>query len=133
MTPDSILAKELALEAGRLLLDVRVDFGPIEAGDKQPYLELKDVGDQASQALLAQRLGAQRPGDAVLSEEAKDSEERDSADRVWIIDPLDGTKEFAQGRSDWAVQVALWEQDRFTAAAFSLPAQEPIFVTGARL
>ncbi len=130
MTPDSTLAKELALEAGRLLLDVRADFGPIEAGDKQRYLELKDVGDQASQALLAQRLGAQRPGDAVLSEEAKDSEERDSADRVWIIDPLDGTKEFAQGRSDWAVQVALWEQDRFTAAAFSLPAQEEVFVTG---
>lgn len=131
---DADLAKELALEAGRLLLDVRADFGPIEAGDKQRYLELKDAGDQASQALLAERLGAERAGDAVLSEEAKDSHERDSADRVWIIDPLDGTKEFAQGRHDWAVQVALWERGAgFTAAAFSLPAQEAVFVTGAPL
>ncbi len=129
---DADLAKELALEAGRLLLDVRNDFGPIEAGDKARYLELKDAGDAASQALLGQRLSSERPGDAVLSEEAKDSHDRDTADRVWIIDPLDGTKEFAQGRSDWAVQVALWERGvGFTAAAFSLPAQEAVFVTGA--
>lgn len=134
LTPDAALAKELALEAGRLLLDVRTDFGPIEAGDKERFLELKDAGDQASQALLGERLATQRPGDAVLSEEAKDSHERDAADRVWIIDPLDGTKEFAQGRIDWAVQVALWERGRgFTAAAFSLPAQESVFVTGAPL
>lgn len=134
MTPDSALAKELALAAGRLLLDVRADFGPIEAGDKARYLELKDAGDAASQALLGEALRTQRPGDAVLSEEAKDSHARDTADRVWIIDPLDGTKEFAQGRSDWAVQIALWERGvGFTAAAFSLPAQEAVFVTGAPL
>lgn len=133
MTPDSVLAKELALEAGRLLLDVRNDFGPIEAGDKARYLELKDAGDAASQALLGQRLTDERPDDAVLSEEAKDSHARDTADRVWIIDPLDGTKEFAQGRADWAVQVALWERGAFVAAAFSLPAQESVFVTGSPL
>jgi 3'(2'), 5'-bisphosphate nucleotidase len=90
-----------------------------------------------SQDLLAGRLRDQRPGDAVLSEEAKDSHARDDAQRVWIIDPLDGTNEYAQGRADWAVQVALWERGApgsgFTAAAFSLPAQEAVFVTGAPL
>ncbi len=134
MNADAELAKELALEAGRLLLDVRADFGPIEAGDKARYLELKDAGDAASQALLGEALRVRRPGDAVLSEEARDSEERDSADRVWIIDPLDGTKEYAQGRGDWAVQIALWQRGAgFPAAAFSLPAQELVFVTGAPL
>lgn len=132
---DAGLAKELALAAGRLLLDVRADFGPVDPGDKARRKELKDAGDAASQAFLAEELGRERPGDAVLSEEAKDSDERDTADRVWIIDPLDGTSEFSQGRSDWAVQIAVWERHApgsgFTAAAFSLPAQEAVFVTGA--
>lgn len=131
---DTALAKELALEAGRLLLDLRADFGPVEAGDKARFTELKDAGDLVSQEYLARRLRQERPDDAVLSEEAKDSHARDGADRVWIIDPLDGTKEFGQGRADWAVQIALWERGRgFTAAAFSLPAQEQVFVTGSPL
>jgi 3'(2'), 5'-bisphosphate nucleotidase len=135
LTDDAALAKELSLAAGRLLLDVRADFGPVEAGDKARRKELKDAGDAASQAFLAEQLGRERPGDAVLSEEAKDSDERDGADRVWIIDPLDGTSEFSQGRSDWAVQISLWERGApgsgFTAAAFSLPSQEAVYVTGA--
>jgi 3'(2'), 5'-bisphosphate nucleotidase len=113
---DAAFAKELVLEAGRLLLDLRADFGPVTR--EQPDRE-------------------ERPGDAVLSEEAKDSHARDAAQRVWIIDPLDGTNEYAQGRVDWAVQVALWERGApgsgFTSAAFSLPAQEGVFVTGAPL
>jgi 3'(2'), 5'-bisphosphate nucleotidase len=134
---DAAFAKELALEAGRLLLDLRADFGPVNKQDAARYRELKDTGDRVSQDLLAGRLRDQRPGDAVLSEEAKDSHARDDAQRVWIIDPLDGTNEYAQGRADWAVQVALWERGApgsgFTAAAFSLPAQEAVFVTGAPL
>lgn len=134
LSPDSALAKEMALGAGRLLLDVRNDFGPVEPEDKERRKELKDAGDAAAQAYLAAELERERPADAVLSEEAKDSHERDAADRVWIIDPLDGTSEFSQGRSDWAVQVALWERGApgsgFTAAAFSLPAQEAVYVTG---
>lgn len=129
---DTALAKELTLEAGRLLLDLRADFGPVEPGDKARFVELKDAGDRISQEYLARRLTEERPYDAVLSEEAKDSHARDTADRVWIIDPLDGTKEYGQGRSDWAVQVALWEGD-LTTAAFSLPAQEAVFVTGSPL
>ncbi|MCU0278157.1 MAG: 3'(2'),5'-bisphosphate nucleotidase CysQ [Candidatus Nanopelagicales bacterium] len=135
LTADAALAKELSLAAGRLLLDLRADFGPVDPTDKARRKELKDAGDAASQAFLAAELGRERPGDAVLSEEAKDSHERDSADRVWIIDPLDGTSEYSQGRSDWAVQISLWERGApgsgFTAAAFSLPAQEAVYVTGA--
>jgi 3'(2'), 5'-bisphosphate nucleotidase len=135
LTADAALAKELSLAAGRLLLDLRADFGPVDPADKARRKELKDAGDAASQAFLAAELGRARPGDAVLSEEAKDSHERDGADRVWIIDPLDGTSEYSQGRSDWAVQISVWERGAsgsgFTAAAFSLPAQEAVYVTGA--
>ena len=135
LSDDAALAKELSLAAGRLLLDVRADFGPVDPQDKVRRKELKDAGDAASQAFLAEQLLRARPEDAVLSEEAKDSHERDGANRVWIIDPLDGTSEFSQGRSDGAVQISLWERGApgsgFTAAAFSLPAQEAVYVTGA--
>ncbi|HPE11563.1 MAG: 3'(2'),5'-bisphosphate nucleotidase CysQ [Actinobacteria bacterium] len=133
-THDAELAKELSLAAGRLLLDLRTDFGPVDPGDKARRSELKDVADAASQSFLAEQFARERPGDAILSEEAKDSDARDDADRVWIIDPLDGTSEYSQGRSDWAVQIALWERGApgsgFTAAAFSLPSQEAVYTTG---
>ena len=71
--------------------------------------ELKDAGDRAAQELLARVLAEHRPDDAVLSEEAADDKARLSASRVWIIDPLDGTREFSEPpRDDWAVHVALW-------------------------
>ncbi|MEL6892562.1 MAG: inositol monophosphatase family protein, partial [Actinomycetota bacterium] len=70
------------------------------------------------------------PDDAVLSEEAADDPRRHGGDRVWIIDPLDGTREFGEhGRSDWAVHIALWGQDRFLAGAVSLPAINAVFST----
>ena len=69
-----------------------------------------DAGDRLAQQVLADRLTAERPGDAVLSEEAADSDARLGADRVWIIDPLDGTDEYGQGRTDFAVHVALWQR-----------------------
>jgi 3'(2'), 5'-bisphosphate nucleotidase len=131
---DAELAAGLVEAAGRLLLQVRADFGPVDGADRARIKQLKDTGDAAGQEFLARELAAARPGDAVLSEEAKDSHDRDDADRVWIIDPLDGTSEFSQGRSDWAVQVALWEREvpgsGFTAAAFSLPAQGAVYATG---
>ena len=72
---------------------------------------LKDAGDAAAQELLASLLAEHRPDDAVLSEEASDDKARLEADRVWIIDPLDGTREFSEPpRDDWAVHVALWER-----------------------
>ena len=116
---DADLALELASAAGAVLLEVR---GRAFAAGTDPR-ELKDEGDRAAQAVLARLLGERRPGDAVLSEEAADDAVRLSADRVWIIDPLDGTREFSEaGRVDWAVHVALWERGDLTAGAVVLPA-----------
>lgn len=115
---DSALAARLAHEAGELLLAVRR-----ETATASPQ-ERKDAGDQRSHEWLAAELAAVRPGDAVLSEEGEDQASRLSADRVWIIDPLDGTREFSElDREDWAVHIALWERGSITAAAVSLPAQ----------
>ena len=115
LAADAALARELADEAGRLLLAVRA-----EHADADPA-ELKTLGDRSSQELLARRLGELRPGDAVLSEEAADDLARLTADRVWIIDPLDGTREFSEGRHDWAVHVALWAGGGLVAGAVALP------------
>ena len=66
----------------------------------------------------------------MLSEEAVDDHARLTADRVWIIDPLDGTREFGEeGRTDWAVHVALWERGELTAGAVALPAQDKVLST----
>ena len=108
MPTDAALAADIAQQAGRALLDLRAGFGPVDT--EQRRLELKDAGDQVAQGLLAEHLTSQRPDDAVLSEEAADSDARLTADRVWIIDPLDGTDEYSQGRTDFAVHVALWQR-----------------------
>jgi 3'(2'), 5'-bisphosphate nucleotidase len=112
---DQAFAAALARAAGERLLEVRR-----ESGDLDPRA-LKDRGDAEAQALLAERLAAGRPGDAVLSEEAVDDRARLVASRVWIIDPLDGTREYSEGRSDWAVHVALWQEGALTAGAVALP------------
>ncbi|AKK28333.1 3'(2'),5'-bisphosphate nucleotidase CysQ [Mycobacterium sp. EPa45] len=119
---DAALAADLAEEAGRLLLSVRD-----EVGFNFPPA-LGDAGDVRANALILRRLRAERPDDAVLSEEAYDDLKRLQADRVWIIDPLDGTREFSMPRrADWAVHVALWQRTggpdgRITDAAVALPA-----------
>ena len=113
---DGRLAAELAEQAGTLLLGLRA-----EGGDPG---ELRKAGDRLSHEFLVAELAARRPGDAVLSEEGRDDRARLSADRVWIVDPLDGTREFGEaGRTDWAVHVALWERGQLTAGAVALPAQ----------
>ncbi len=113
---DAILAARLATEAGALLLALRRDHDPVTGTQA-----LRDAGDRAAQRLLAAALAEHRPGDAVLSEEAPDTDARLDARRVWIIDPLDGTREFGDGRDDWAVHVALWEDGELTAGAVALP------------
>jgi 3'(2'), 5'-bisphosphate nucleotidase len=118
---DHALSRDLATEAGALLLRLRSDQGFSDTR------ALRANGDRESHVYLTEALARQRPGDAVLSEEGKDDFARLDADRVWIIDPLDGTREFAEeGRSDWAVHVALWERDdtpsgALTAGAIALP------------
>jgi 3'(2'), 5'-bisphosphate nucleotidase len=120
---DHALARDLATEAGALLLRLRSDrgFGDLKA--------LRDAGDRESHVYLTEALARQRPKDSVLSEEGKDELSRLDAERVWIIDPLDGTREYAEeGRGDWAVHVALWEREegtpgRLAAGAVALPSQ----------
>jgi 3'(2'), 5'-bisphosphate nucleotidase len=116
MSDDDRLAADLATEAGLRLLALRARGGDPDA--------LRRDGDRRSHEFLAAELARQRPGDALLSEEGADSPERLSASRVWIVDPLDGTREFGEpGRTDGAVHVALWEKGELTAGAVALPAQ----------
>ena len=120
---DQALAAALATLAGARLLQVRAEVGHSDR------FALKDAGDTAAHDLLLSLLAQARPGDVVLSEEGSGESGRGgvgrlSADRVWIIDPLDGTREFSEaGRGDWAVHVALWERaaDELTAGAVGLP------------
>ena len=116
---DHRLAAELASEAGELLGEMR---DRLTRGGA-PAAVLRAEGDRRAHRFLADRLAAARPGDAVLSEEAPDDGARLQADRVWIIDPLDGTREFSEPpRWDWAVHVALVVGQRPAAGAVALPA-----------
>ncbi|GAA1710171.1 3'(2'),5'-bisphosphate nucleotidase CysQ [Isoptericola hypogeus] len=129
---DADLAVALADGAGAVLRGLRADVDA--AGGDFEARAFKDAGDAASQEWLAAALAHARPDDAVLSEEAKDDASRLDADRVWIIDPLDGTREFAERqadgeragdwRDDFAVHVALWQRGQgLTAGAVGLPAR----------
>jgi 3'(2'), 5'-bisphosphate nucleotidase len=129
---DGAFARWLAARAGGELVELRQALGYADPG------ALRDAGDKCSHDLLVAALARWRPADAVLSEEAvrDDVAERRSADRVWIIDPLDGTREFAEpGRTDWAVHVALWSRTAasggsgLAAGAVALPAQHRVFAT----
>jgi 3'(2'), 5'-bisphosphate nucleotidase len=120
---DHALAAWLATTAGRKLLDVR-EGGLVGR-------ELKDAGDRAAHELLIDLLAHYRPADAVLSEEGADDKRRLGSPRVWIVDPLDGTREFSEPpRDDWAVHVALWENGELTAGAVAQPALGETFHTG---
>jgi 3'(2'), 5'-bisphosphate nucleotidase len=128
---DHELARDLAAEAGRRLLELRARGG-------EPDL-LRKAGDRLSHEYLTAALADRRPGDVVLSEEGADDPARLTADRVWIVDPLDGTREFGDpGRTDWAVHVALWQRTGsggsagsgdLTAGAVALPAQGQVLST----
>jgi 3'(2'), 5'-bisphosphate nucleotidase len=91
---------------------------------------LGDAGDVAAQRAIIGVLGEHRPGDVVFSEEATDDPARLTADRVWIVDPLDGTREYGDtARHDWAVHVALWSAGELTTAAVALPGLGEVLVT----
>ncbi len=93
--------------------------------------ELKDAGDALGHRILMQLLADHRPGDAVLSEEGKDDKIRLGSDRVWIVDPLDGTREYSEPpRDDWAVHVALWQEGDLVAGAVAQPGMATTFGTG---
>lgn len=125
---DHALAADLAERAGQLLLALRARGGEPGA--------LRSAGDRQSHEFLMAELARERPADAVLSEEGIDDKARLTAERVWIVDPLDGTREFGEpGRDDWAVHVALWARDAaagagdLIAGAVALPAQDLVLST----
>ena len=112
---DATLAQRIAAGAGAILKGVR--SGGLLRGH-----ELGAAGDELAQHWIASVLAAHRPDDGMLSEEAPDEvEERLSKDRVWIIDPLDGTREFSNGRLDWAVHISMVENGTPVVAAVAMP------------
>jgi 3'(2'), 5'-bisphosphate nucleotidase len=118
-SPDDATAHLLATQAGRLLLALRSRA----RATTLPADQLRRDGDRLAHEFLVEELGRLQPDDAILSEEGRDDHRRLLADRVWIVDPLDGTREFAEcDRTDWAVHVALVERGRLTAGAVALPA-----------
>jgi 3'(2'), 5'-bisphosphate nucleotidase len=121
MTCDSDveLARLLATHAGVILLRLRTRH-------RVPPERLRTEGDQRSHDFLVAALAKLRPADAVLSEEGTDDSARLTSDRVWIVDPLDGTREYSEaGRDDWAIHVALWQNGKLTDGAVALPGLGP--------
>ncbi|WP_267382467.1 3'(2'),5'-bisphosphate nucleotidase CysQ [Sphingomonas sp. GC_Shp_2] len=119
---DAALARSVAEEAGRLLCAIRL------RGDLEGKA-LGAAGDAEANAAILARLRAERPGDHILSEEAGDDRRRCAHSRVWIVDPLDGTREYAEGRADWAVHVALAIDGAAQIGAVALPATGTVFAT----
>jgi 3'(2'), 5'-bisphosphate nucleotidase len=120
---DHELARDLAAAAGELLLALR-------GQEHADAAALRKAGDLSSHEFICAELARLRPADAVLSEEGKDNRARLAADRVWIVDPLDGTREFGEpGRTDWAVHIALWAGGELVAGAVALPAQGKVLST----
>ncbi|MFC9515047.1 3'(2'),5'-bisphosphate nucleotidase CysQ [Nocardiaceae bacterium NPDC056970] len=116
--PDATSAAAIATSAGRLLLELRA----AGATDCDPDA-LRRSGDRSSHDRIVALIGEHFPDDAILSEEGADDPSRLSAHRVWIVDPLDGTREYGEpGRSDWAVHVALVVDGELVAGAVALPA-----------
>jgi 3'(2'), 5'-bisphosphate nucleotidase len=123
---DAELAIRLAVEAGEILVQVRAEL--TEQG-AYPW-QIMDTGDITSHRFLMHEFGQARPDDIVLSEEGVEDVRRFTAERVWIVDPLDGTNEYGEvGRHDWAVHIALWERGALVAAAVSLPVLGLVFAT----
>lgn len=119
---DSELAAHLADVAGRLLLEVR-------ASGLLSLKALGKAGDQTANQFLCHALREQRPDDGLLSEEEKDNADRLSKSRVWIIDPVDGTREYGEERTDWAVHVALAIDGVPTIGAVALPGLDLVLRT----
>jgi 3'(2'), 5'-bisphosphate nucleotidase len=111
---DAELAAHLAACAGRILLEVRAS-GIFEGKT------LGKAGDQVANQFLVHALRAARPNDGLLSEESKDTEERLTKSRVWIVDPVDGTREYGEERADWAIHIGLAIDGMAEIGAVALP------------
>src|SRR5580765_8333894 len=120
MPTDHEVASDVATRAGEVLLRLREGVGDTA----HDWWSLRDEGDWSAHKFILEALAELRPGDKVLSEEGMEDRSRMGADRVWIVDPLDGTREFGEpGRTDWAVHVALVNGGgKPIAGAVALPA-----------
>ncbi|MBR2172267.1 3'(2'),5'-bisphosphate nucleotidase CysQ [Sphingopyxis sp.] len=121
---DEQLAERLATAAGAILLDLRA------RGDLEGKA-LGKAGDEQANAMLCREIRTARADDALLSEEEKDNVARCGQSRVWIVDPLDGTREYGEGRDDWAVHVALAVDGVATVGAVALPGLGITLTSGA--
>lgn len=121
---DAELAVHLAEVAGRLLIEVRA------AGMFSPKA-LGKAGDQTANQFLVHAIREQRPDDGLLSEEEKDNFERLAHSRVWIIDPVDGTREYGEERTDWAIHVGLAIDGVASIGAVGLPGMGKVLRTDA--
>src|SRR3954447_6212805 len=128
MLSDHEVAADVATRAGELLLELRAGVG----STAHDWWSLRDEGDWSAHRFIVEALSKVRPDDKVLSEEGLEDRTRLGAERVWIVDPLDGTREFGEpGRSDWAVHVALYEAGRLVVGAVALPALGVVLSTAA--
>ncbi len=130
MSDDLRLAIDVAAQAGARLMALRA--GGSVAGSEPGS---SDTADESTDRLIGSILAAARPDDAILSEEVASAGDRGTADRVWIIDPLDGSREYGEaGRTDWAVHVALWHRrdgdaGELTEGVVALPAAGEMWST----
>lgn len=122
---DHELARKLARETGSLLLGLRNHAASLSAGEAKTHSVLAEVvlgseGDRVAHDYLMEQLSTHRPNDVVLSEEGDLEVARLNAERVWIIDPLDGTAQYSSGGDDFAVHIALWEAGSSAASQISV-------------
>ena len=123
MLSDDALAAQLAASAGEILRTTR-------SSELLEGRELGNAGDAVAHELLCRVLREQRPDDGILSEEGDPgAPDRQTRERVWIVDPLDGTREYSEGRHDWAVHVALSVAGQIEVAAVALPGLDELFST----
>jgi 3'(2'), 5'-bisphosphate nucleotidase len=117
---DDGCAVRVAVAAGQLLVEER----------GRPREVDEDTADVAADRLIRELLAETHPTDVILSEELASSGDRQTAERVWIVDPLDGTREYHEnGRTDWAVHLALWQSGQLVAGAVALPARDAVWST----
>lgn len=124
---DGVLAARLASEAGEMLDRLRSDQTTLETRTRWGWVE--DVADREGHEFLMAELAAARPDDAVLSEEGRDDRSRLQSDRVWIVDPLDGSSDYGHGAAEWAIHVALTSGGEPTDAAVAIPSMGTVFST----
>jgi len=121
---DGVVAAWLASSAGQMLDELRDN-----TSQRSRLGWIEDIADRAGHEFLCDELARIRPDDGVLSEEGTDDRSRLGHERVWIVDPLDGSNDYGYGAGDWAIHVALTEAGVPTVGAVAVPAMGAVFST----